>query len=225
MMTPLSDFAQQAGLALDAARAQRDRARMALLEDRDRIARDMHDHVIQRLFATGLSLQSAARLAEHPTVRARLDDAVDDLDGAIKDIRHTIFELHRPLPTGELRSEVEFLVDSFAESLGFSPELVIEGRLNDLSPALEADLIAVVREGLANVARHAHADRVSVRVVADRELVDRAARRRRRHRPRQRPQRPGQPGHAGCGAVGHVRAASGRARGTRLSWRAPIHRA
>ena len=94
---------------------------MALLEDRDRIARDMHDHVIQRLFATGLSLQSAARLAQHPTVRARLDDAVDDLDSAIKDIRHTIFELHRPLPAGDLSSEVEFLVDSFAETLGFAP--------------------------------------------------------------------------------------------------------
>ena len=82
VMAPLTDFAQQAGLALIAARAQRDRSRMALLEDRDRIARDMHDHVIQRLFATGLSLQSAARLAQHPTVRVRLDDAVDDLDSA-----------------------------------------------------------------------------------------------------------------------------------------------
>jgi signal transduction histidine kinase len=198
---------------------------MALLEDRDRIARDMHDHVIQRLFATGLSLQSAARLAQHPTVRARLDDAVDDLDGAIKDIRHTIFELHRPLPTGELRSEVEFLVDSFAESLGFSPELVIEGRLNGLSPALEADLIAVVREGLANVARHAHADRVSVRVVADTELVIEL-----------RDDGVGiDPGSARSGLVNlGTRAAAwsgtfelrrGEPAGTVLSWRAPIHRA
>jgi len=225
MMTPLSDFAQQAGLALVAERSQRDRARMALLEDRDRIARDMHDHVIQRLFATGLSLQSAARLAQHPTVRARLDDAVDDLDGAIKDIRHTIFELHRPLPTGELRSEVEFLVDSFAESLGFNPELVIEGRLSDLSPALEADLIAVVREGLANVARHAHADRASVRVVADQELVIEL-----------RDDGVGiDPGSARSGLVNlGTRAAAwsgtfelrrGEPAGTVLSWRAPIHRA
>jgi signal transduction histidine kinase len=170
MMAPLTDFAQQAGLALIAARAQRDRSRMALLEDRDRIARDMHDHVIQRLFATGLSLQSAARLAQHPTVRVRLDDAVDDLDSAIKDIRHTIFELHRPLPTGDLRSEVEFLVDSFTESLGFAPELQIEGRLSGLSSSMEADLIAVVREGLANVARHAQASAVCVRIVADKDL-------------------------------------------------------
>jgi signal transduction histidine kinase len=170
VMAPLTDFAQQAGLALIGARAQRDRSRMALLEDRDRIARDMHDHVIQRLFATGLSLQSAARLAQHPTVRVRLDDAVDDLDSAIKDIRHTIFELHRPLPAGDLRSEVEFLVDSFAETLGFAPELVIQGRLSGLAPSLEADVVAVVREGLANVARHAQASSVTVRVVAGRDL-------------------------------------------------------
>jgi signal transduction histidine kinase len=170
VMAPLTDFAQQAGLALIAARAQRDRSRIALLEDRDRIARDMHDHVIQRLFATGLSLQSAARLAQHPTVRVRLDDAVDDLDSAIKDIRHTIFELHRPLPAGDLRSEVEFLVDSFAGSLGFAPELVIRGRLTGLSPSLEADVIAVVREGLANVARHARASKVCVQIVAGKDL-------------------------------------------------------
>jgi two-component system, NarL family, sensor histidine kinase DevS len=170
VMAPLTEFAQQAGLALIAARAQRDRSRMALLEDRDRIARDMHDHVIQRLFATGLSLQSAARLAQHPTVRVRLDDAVDDLDSAIKDIRHTIFELHRPLPAGDLRSEVEYLVDSFAETLGFAPELVIQGRLTGLSPSLEADVIAVVREGLANVARHAQAGTVAVHLVAGPEL-------------------------------------------------------
>jgi signal transduction histidine kinase len=162
----LAALAQQMGLALVAARSQQDRSRLALLEDRDRIARDMHDHVIQRLFATGLSLQVAARLAKHSTVRARLDEAVDDLDAAIKDIRHTIFELHRDRPTRGLDDEIADLVRVSSEALGFAPDLIIDGPLDALSAELEADLVAVVREGLANVARHAQASSVSVRVTS-----------------------------------------------------------
>ncbi|MEP7193666.1 MAG: GAF domain-containing protein [Actinomycetota bacterium] len=161
----LSALAQQMGLALVAARGQSYRSLVAVLEDRDRIARDMHDHVIQRLFATGLSLQSTSRLAEHPTVRARLDEAVDNLDAAIKDVRLTIFELHRAKPSRELREEIVELVRVSTESLGFAPDLTIEGRLDSLTPELEADLVAVVREGLANVVRHAHASMVSVRLT------------------------------------------------------------
>ena len=161
----LAALAQQMGLALVAARGQSYRSLVAILEDRDRIARDMHDHVIQRLFATGLSLQSTSRLAEHPTVRARLDEAVDNLDAAIKDVRLTIFALHRAKPTRELREEIEELVRVSTESLGFAPILTIDGRLTSLTAELEADLVAVVREGLANVARHAHASSVSVRLT------------------------------------------------------------
>jgi len=127
-------------------------------------AADPHDHVIQRLFATGLSLQAAARLAQHPSVRARLEEAVDDLDAAIKDIRHTIFELHRARQIRELGAEIAELVRVSAETLGFAPDLTIEGPLDVLSPELEADLVAVLREGLANVARHARASSVSVGV-------------------------------------------------------------
>jgi len=162
----LSALAQEMGLTLAAARGQEDRSRLALLEDRDRIARDMHDHVIQRLFATGLSLQAAARMAESTSVRRRLDEAVDDLDAAIKDIRHTIFELHRPTPFRELREEIVELVRVCAKTLGFSPSLTIDGSLDGLAADLEADLVAVVREGLANVARHAHASSASVRVTS-----------------------------------------------------------
>lgn len=164
MVPRLELMAQQMGLALVAARSQQDRSRLAILEDRDRIARDMHDHVIQRLFATGLSLQSTSRLAEHPTVRTRLDEAVDNLDAAIKDIRQTIFELHRERPMRALREEFAELVRESAESAGFVPDLVIEGSLDSLSADLEADLVAVVREGLANVVRHARATGASVRV-------------------------------------------------------------
>jgi len=167
VVPPLAALAQQMGLALVAARSQQDRSRVAMLEDRDRIARDMHDHVIQRLFATGLSLQSTSRLAEHPTVHARIDEAVDNLDAAIKDIRRTIFELHRAKPTRELRQEIEELVRASTQPLGFAPDLRIDGRVDSLTAGLEADLVAVVREGLANVVRHAHASSVSVRVTLE----------------------------------------------------------
>ena len=163
----LAALAQQMGLALVAARGQQDRSRLALLEDRERIARDMHDHVIQRLFATGLSLQVAARTAEHVNLRARLDEAVDDLDAAIKDIRRTIFELGRARPTPVLREEITDLVGASTTALGFTPDLTIDGSLEGLPAALEADLVAVVREGLANVARHAQATSASVRITSD----------------------------------------------------------
>lgn len=162
----LAALAQEMGLTLAAARGQQDRSRLALMEDRDRIARDMHDHVIQRLFATGLSLQAAARMAESTSVRRRLDEAVDDLDAAIKDIRHTIFELHRPTPFRALREEIVELVRVCAKTLGFSPSLTIDGSLDGLAADFEADLIAVVREGLTNVARHARASSASVRVTS-----------------------------------------------------------
>jgi signal transduction histidine kinase len=127
----------------------------------------MHDHVIQRLFATGLSLQSTSRLAEHPTVRARLEEAVDSLDAAIKDIRRTIFELHRATPTLELGEEISELVRRSSDALGFVPDLTIDGRIDSLTAELEADLFAVVREGLANVARHARASSASVSITVD----------------------------------------------------------
>ncbi|MEO6144812.1 MAG: GAF domain-containing protein [Dermatophilaceae bacterium] len=165
----LAALAQQMGLALVAGRSQQDRSRLAMLEDRERIARDMHDLVIQRLFATGLSLQAAERQIEHATVSARLNEAVDELDAAIKDIRHTIFELHRERPARQLREEIADLVRAATEPLGFAPDLTIEGPLDSLPADLEADVVAVIREGLANVARHARATRasVSVRVASD----------------------------------------------------------
>jgi signal transduction histidine kinase len=161
-MPELSTFAQQAALGLVAARAQHDRQLLAMLEDRDRIARDMHDHVIQRLFATGLSLQAAARLAVHPVVKARLDEAVDSLDEAIKVIRATIFELHTMASGRTVEQELEDVVASYAGSLGFTPLLKVRGRPGLEDAGLRVDLLAVVREALANVSRHARAGSVSV---------------------------------------------------------------
>jgi signal transduction histidine kinase len=170
-MPMLTDFAQQTGLALLAGRSQRDRALMALLDDRDRIARDMHDHVIQRLFATGLSLQAASRLATHPVVQSRLESAVDDLDAGIKEIREAIFHLHRAVRPDETTHRLGGLVESFAEGLGFPPGLDVDGPVYTLGPALASDVMAVVREGLANAAKHAHATRVDVTVGVRAESV------------------------------------------------------
>jgi signal transduction histidine kinase len=164
-MEQLEDFAQHVGLALLAARGRRDRATLTLLEDRERIARDMHDHVIQRLFATGLSLQAAERLAQHPVVRERLDTAVDDLDAAIKDIRQTIYQLHSAGSESHLREAVTNLVDGFEQALGFRAELAMAGAVAAVDPDLEIDILAVVREALANVARHAGATAAQVSVT------------------------------------------------------------
>jgi len=160
----LSQFARQAALGLVAARAQEDRQHLAMLEERDRIARDMHDHVIQRLFATGLSLQAAARLAMHPVVRSRLDDAVTSLDEAIRVIRSTIFELHTVAPGGSLVTQLESILASYVPTLGFLPSLEVTGDLEEDDEGLRSDVLAVVRESLANVSRHAEASSATVRV-------------------------------------------------------------
>jgi len=181
-MDHLADFAAQAALGLYAARAHLDRARVALLEDRERIARDMHDNVIQRLFATGLSLESAARIAEHPVVRSRLSDAVDELDHAIRDIRSAIFGLHAGPAGRSVDEQVAMLVSAVAPTLDLTVEVCVTGdepvagSALPADPEIVADVLAVVREGLANVARHARASAASVTVeMGDRvrvEIVD-----------------------------------------------------
>jgi signal transduction histidine kinase len=162
----LSTFAGQAALALERARAQEERALLAVLEDRERIARDLHDVVIQRLFATGLQLQSAARLAARPEVTTRISGAVDDLDITIRDIRSAIFELRTPL-NATLRAEIRATVDAAAASLGFRPELRLDGPIDSAVPEeLRPDLLAVLREALSNAVRHARAGAVEVAIEA-----------------------------------------------------------
>jgi signal transduction histidine kinase len=168
----LITFAGQAALALERARAQEERELLVVLEDRERIARDLHDVVIQRLFATGLHLQTAAQLATRPELRARVNAAVDDLDTTIRDIRTAIFELRTPI-SATLRTELRQLVQSAAEALGFRPELELAGPIDSAVPdELRPDLLAVVREALSNVARHAQASAVRVEVaVGDGKLA------------------------------------------------------
>ncbi|MFC4021952.1 GAF domain-containing protein [Micromonospora sp. GCM10011542] len=163
----LGSFAGQAALAMERARGQEERELLVVLEDRERIARDLHDVVIQRLFATGLQLQSAAPMMTRPEVAKRINAAVDDLDATIRDIRRTIFELRTPM-SAALRTEIREAVDVAAESLGYRPSLELTGPVDSAVPdAVRPDLTAVLREALSNAVRHAQADHVSVAVRAE----------------------------------------------------------
>ncbi|MET7880534.1 GAF domain-containing sensor histidine kinase [Micromonospora profundi] len=166
-MALLGSFAGQAALAMERARGQEERELLVVLEDRERIARDLHDVVIQRLFATGLQLQSAAPMGR-PEVANRINAAVDDLDATIRDIRRTIFELRTPM-SAALRTEIREAVEAAAESLGHRPRLDLTGPVDSAVPdAIRPDLIAVLREALSNAVRHAQATQVAVAVrVAD----------------------------------------------------------
>ncbi|HEY0696489.1 MAG TPA: GAF domain-containing sensor histidine kinase, partial [Micromonospora sp.] len=164
----LASFAGQAALAMERARGQEERELLVVLEDRERIARDLHDVVIQRLFATGLQLQSALPLANHPGLAKRVNAAVDDLDATIRDIRRTIFELRTPM-SAALRTEIRQTVEQAAEPLGFRPTLDIVGPVDSAVPEdVRPHLLAVLREALSNAVRHARAGRVDVEVRAER---------------------------------------------------------
>ena len=167
-------IAAAAGIAIDNARLHARVADLALFEDRERIARELHDTVIQRLFATGLSLQGAVRIAEQPAVVDRLQQAVDDLDDTVRDVRSAIFELHTArVPGRSLRQELLSLAAEAARSLSFEPVVRFDGPIDSLTDDTVADhVVAVVREGLANVARHAQASTAEVSVTASgRQLV------------------------------------------------------
>ena len=158
----LASFADQAALALDRAQALADREELAVISDRERIARDLHDVVIQRLFATGLQLQGVSMLAASPEIAERLDRAVTDLDQTIKDIRGTIFELQRQR-VGSLRTELRGLVREYAAVLGHTPGVRTSGPLDTVVPdPVREQLLPVLREALSNVARHAHATQAEV---------------------------------------------------------------
>ncbi|HEY3715535.1 MAG TPA: GAF domain-containing protein [Jatrophihabitantaceae bacterium] len=162
-------FANHASVALELADARADQQRVALLEDRDRIARDLHDHVIQRLFAAGLSVQTAASSLRNDQRGDRLGQVVDDIDETIRQIRTSIFELRGPLgPAREtVRTRVLAVVDDLADALGFSPDVRFAGPLDTMvDDDVADDVVAVVREALSNVARHAQAQRVEIEITA-----------------------------------------------------------
>jgi signal transduction histidine kinase len=161
----LASFADQAALALDRAQAVTDREQLAVISDRERIARDLHDVVIQRLFATGLQLQGVAMLAGGGDVAQRLDAAVGDLDNTIAAIRGTIFELQRA-QQDSLRAEVRALVREYVPVLGFTPLVRTSGPVDTAVPApVREQLLPVLREAVSNVARHALAEHAEVELA------------------------------------------------------------
>lgn len=165
-------YAEQATLSLQLAEAREEQRRLAVFEDRDRIGRDLHDLVIQRLFAVGLGLQGASRMVDKPSVAARIDQAVDDLDATIKDIRRAIFGLSSLESTGDVQAEVTRLVERAASTLKFRPRLAFEGPVRTLVPDdVVPDLLAVLAEVLSNASRHAEATAVSVVLEAGERVV------------------------------------------------------
>jgi signal transduction histidine kinase len=166
-------FAAQAALALDYGDAQAERRRAAVYDERERIGHDMHDLVIQRLFATGLTLEAVSGRVGDPGARQRLHDAVDEIDAAIGDLRSSIFGLHaRRDGMGSLIRQVEEICAAVSGVLGFAPDCQIDPAVDTVvSDELAPDLLAVVRETLTNVSRHAAASHVELRLSVDNDTV------------------------------------------------------
>lgn len=173
--TLATQFASQAALALMMADAQRDRERLAVYEDRDRIARDLHDLVIQRLFATGMMLEGAQRKSVVPEVQTGVGRAVDELDVTIQEIRTAIFALQQgpaEAPSG-LRTRVLREINMAAVPLGYKPSHRFVGPVDSLVGELTGkNLIAALREALSNAFRHAQAQHIEVVVDATVTLPD-----------------------------------------------------
>ncbi|WP_406201010.1 GAF domain-containing protein [Kitasatospora sp. NBC_01560] len=169
-------FASQAALALRLAEGQRDQQRLAVFQDRDRIARDLHDLVIQRLFATGMMLESAARRAVVPEVKVGIGKAVDELDATIQEVRTTIYALQHDNEgdaPDTLRTRVLREGSQAAAALGFKPSVTFTGPVESLvGEKTGRQLLAALREMLSNTARHARASRVGVEVDATVHLDD-----------------------------------------------------
>jgi len=161
-------FAEHAALSLDRAQGIDDRAELAVTSDRERIARDLHDLVIQRLFATGLQLQRAELRSGDDEVTEIVRHAVDALDGTIRDIRGTIFELQHQSSDSSLRADLRALVREYAPLLEFAPHVHTSGPVDTAVPEEVRDqLLPVLREALSNLARHAAASRADVELSVD----------------------------------------------------------
>jgi GAF domain-containing protein len=163
----VASFAAQAGVALELAASRADAERLSLYQDRDRIARDLHDLVIQRLYATGMSLEGTMPMLTRPEVVSRISNAVDAMDQTIKEIRSTIYALQARDATGQpdLRGDIVALVEEMTEALGFAPSLRLGAGLGTPVGAERGDqALAALREALSNAARHSGASQVEVTV-------------------------------------------------------------
>ncbi|WP_433726758.1 sensor histidine kinase [Nocardia sp. CA-129566] len=162
----MAAFSDQAALALRQANTQRRMRELDVLADRDRIARDLHDHVIQRLFAVGLSLQGTAQRARVPEVKARLADTIQDIQSIVQDIRHSIFDLHSATTAGAptLRKRLHGVIADMVGESGLRTTIRLAGPVSVLESPLSDDVEAVLREAVSNAVRHAHATTLSVQL-------------------------------------------------------------
>jgi signal transduction histidine kinase len=161
-------FAAQAGIALELAERRQDAERLSIFEDRDRIARDLHDQVIQRLYASGMKLQGTIPLITRPLAEERVNSVVDDLDKTIADIRAVIFSLQaRGQDQRSLRARVMDVVDEMTEAHGMTSSVQLDDRLDHEVPAeIGEHMLYALREALSNAARHGNASHVDVTVLA-----------------------------------------------------------
>jgi signal transduction histidine kinase len=227
-------FANHAAVALELADARAAKERVALLEDRDRIARDLHDHVMQRLFGAGLTVESIATGLGTDPRAGRLGHVVRDIDETIQQIRTSIFQLRGPLlpSTSDARSRLLVVAADVAPLLGFDPAVRFTGPVDAVVPeAAVEDLLAVLREALTNVGKHAGATCVTVSVTAtttelDLQIVDDGVgiggsqRRSGLENLRQRAVSHG--GHLTVTSPAGGAAAPGQRRGTSLRWTIPL---
>jgi signal transduction histidine kinase len=169
----MTALASAAGIAVENARLHARVQRLNLASDRERIARDLHDTVIQRLFATGLALQSTLPLVDNPELAQRLEAAITDLDDTIRQVRTTIFSLEPP-PTAErgVRARLLEICADAGRSLAFEPEVRLVGPIDRaVSGPLATELLSTLREALANVARHARAHHAEVELTVHEDLL------------------------------------------------------
>jgi signal transduction histidine kinase len=168
----VSLFADQAALALQRAESQSAQRELEVLADRDRIARDLHDHVIQRLFAIGLALQGTHRRTTSPAVAGRLAEHIDQLHNVIQDIRTAIFDLQAgPAETPGLRTTLHEAITELTAEASLRTTVRMSGPVDVVPTPLAEHAVAVVREAVSNAVRHAHAHEVVVTISVDDNLV------------------------------------------------------
>jgi signal transduction histidine kinase len=172
LMPLLASFADQAVVAIEFAENQNAKRLVDVLEDRDRIARDLHDHVIQRLFATGMSLQGALTWVNHPEARRRVTKAVNQLDQTVLEIRTSIFDLQADSGDTGLRRRLLNVVAELTEDGELSPAVRMSGTIDSLVPDYIGEHAeAVVRETVSNALRHAHATELTLTIEAGDALI------------------------------------------------------
>ena len=171
-MELLGTFADQAGLALQRAENRNALQESEVLADRDRIARDLHEHVIARLFGIGLALPGTQRLAKSPAVAARIADHIDQLNDVIAGVRAAVFDLYTdPAENPPLGGTLATIVEDLTADTDLRTTIAFSGRIDTLPAALAEQVQAVLREAVSNTVRHAQATELTVTVTAGVDLV------------------------------------------------------